>query len=244
MNRHDFIDWPKRLAGELALLERLLADAPSRRVLDLGCGEGQHLRLLAGLGFEGVGIDGSEDVLDRAQDEPLPEGVQLLLAEMGAVEMAVRGHFGAAICLGNTLPYLLDAESLSRMLIGLRRRLLPGAPLLLQVLNYERIFASESPELPVETIPSAQGDLEIVRQVEPRSGGIVLHTTSAARVVSTPGNEAEVVGRHSNLLRGWRRAELETLLDVARFSVREVYGDMKASQYYESDSIELVIVAG
>jgi SAM-dependent methyltransferase len=237
MQRYELIDWPRRLAGERAILEWLLQDVPSRRVLDLGCGVGRHARLLAGMGCEVVGIDGSEEVLAVAQDEGIPESVQLLLAEMGAVEMAVRGHFGAAICLGNTLPYLLSAESLSRMLVGLRRRLLPGAPLLLQLLNYDRIFAGAATTLPAEVIPSEQGDLEIVRQVEPREDGIVVHTTSASR-------EGESVATHTNLLRGWRRKEVEALLEVARFSVRETYGSMQKSDFEQGESPELVLIAG
>jgi SAM-dependent methyltransferase len=237
MQRHELIDWPRRLAEERPILEWFLEEAPSRRVLDLGCGVGRHARLLAEMGHEVVGIDGSEEVLEVAQDEGIPEGVQFLLAEMGAVEMAVRGHFGAAICLGNTVPYLLSAESLARMLVGLRRRLLPGAPLLLQLLNYDRIFAGGATTLPVESIPSPQGDLEIVREVEPREDGIVVHTTSAQC-------DGESVVTHTNLLRGWRREEVGALLDVARFPVRETYGGMQMSVYDESESPELVLVAG
>jgi SAM-dependent methyltransferase len=236
MQRHELIDWPRRLAEERSILESFLQDVPSRRVLDLGCGVGRHARLLAEMDFEVVGIDGSEEVLEVAQDEGIPEGVQFLLAEMGAVEMAVRGHFGAAVCLGNTAPYLLSTESLARMLVGLRRRLLPGAPLLLQLLNYDRIFASRATSL-TESIPSPQGDLEIVRKVEPREDGIVVHTTTARR-------DDESVVTHTNLLRGWRRGELKDLLDVARLPVRETYGDMQMSVFDEDESPELVLVAG
>jgi SAM-dependent methyltransferase len=237
MKRHELIDWPRRLAEERSILEWLIQDTPSRRVLDLGCGVGRHARLLAEMDCEVVGIDGSEEVLELAQDEGIPEGVQLLLAEMGAVEMAVWGHFGAAICLGNTAPYLLSTESLARMLVGLRRRLLPGAPLLLQLLNYERIFAGGATKLPVESVSSPQGDIEIIREVEPREDGIVIHTTSAWR-------DGESVATHTNLLRGWRREELGALLDVVRFPVREIYGDMQMSAFDEGESAELVLVAG
>jgi SAM-dependent methyltransferase len=236
MERHELIDWPGRLAEEQPILEWVLQDAPSRRVLDLGCGVGRHARVLAEMNYEVVGIDGSEEVLEVAQDSGIPEGVQFLLAEMGAVEMAVRGHFGAAICLGNTLPYLLSAESLSRMLIGLRRRLLPGAPLLIQLLNYDRVFASAAPTLPVEAVLSEQGEIEVVRRVAPRPDGIVLHTISASR-------NGESIATHTNLLRGWRREEIEAMLDVARFSVRETYGSMRMSRFDEGESLELVLVA-
>ena len=113
----------------------MIADAPVPRALDLGCGSGRHARFLAERGLEVVAIDGSETALVAAQEEPVPEGLQFILGEIGAIEGTVRGHFGAAFCLGNTLAHLLSTESLSRMLIGLKRRLLPGAQFLVQLLH-------------------------------------------------------------------------------------------------------------
>ena len=236
-------DWPRRLAGEAALLERTLAEAPSRRVLDLGCGGGQHARFLAERGCDVVGIDASEAALDQAQEEPVPERAQFLLTDLGAVERSVRGHFGAAICLGNTLPQLLSPESVSRMLIGLRRRLLPGAPLLIQTLNYDRIFDGEERALPLRFVDTPEGELIVLGLVRAREDGIVLHTTSVLRHRPRSEPALEVVVTHENQLRGWRREEIETMLEVARFSAREVYGDMGMSAYDSRDSPELVVVA-
>ncbi|MEE8137915.1 MAG: class I SAM-dependent methyltransferase [Thermoanaerobaculia bacterium] len=240
----ELVDWPKRLAKEQPLIGRVLAEAPSKRVLDLGCGTGQHARFLADQGYEVVAIDASEAALERAQNEPVPAGVQFLLGDMGAVERSVRGHLGAALCLGNTLPHLLSPESLSRMLVGLKRRLLPGAPFLFQVLNYDRIFAGAERALPLELLPSPRGELIVVRLVQPREDGMVLHTTSALRYRPTADPVMEVVDTHATQLRGWKRAELETMLEVARLSTREVYGDMAAAPYDPLESLELVMVVG
>ena len=49
------IAWPKRLAREWAFLERPFGALPSRRLLDLGCGTGEHARFFASHGFEVVG---------------------------------------------------------------------------------------------------------------------------------------------------------------------------------------------
>ncbi len=243
----ELIDWPKRLAKEQPLISRVLAEAPSKRVLDLGCGTGQHARFLADQGWEVVAIDASEDALERAQKETVPAGVQFLLGDMGAVERSVRGHLGAALCLGNTLPHLLSPESLSRMLVGLKRRLLPGAPgapFLFQVLNYDRIFAGAERALPLELLPSPRGELIVVRLVQPRQDGMVLHTTSTLRYRPTADPVMEVVDTRTTQLRGWKRAELEIMLEVARLSTREVYGDMAAAPYDPDESLELVMVVG
>jgi len=223
---------------------RVLADAPSKRVLDLGCGTGQHARFLVDQGCEVVAIDSSEAALERAQDEPVPAGVQFLLGDLGAVERIVRGHFGAAFCLGNTLPHLLSPESLSRMFVGLKRRLLPRAPFLFQVLNYDRIFLGEERTLPLELIPSPQGELIVVRLVQPREDGMVLHASSVLRYRPAGHPAMEVVDTDQSHLRGWRRAELESMLDVDRLSIREVYGDMSTAPYDPHESQELVMVVG
>ena len=231
------------------LIDRTLAKAPSRRVLDLGSGDGRDARLLARQGYAVVGIEASEATLEQARlllsaghppDEP--GSVEFLLGDMGAVERMVKGHFGAALCLGNTLPCLLSPESLSRMLIGLKRRLLPGAPFLLQVLNYDRILAGGKQALPVELVETPEGERIIIRLMEPRDDGIVLHTTATLRYRPSQKPMMEVVDTHATQLRGWKRSELEIMLDVARLSPREVFGDMNGTPYDPLESLELVMV--
>ena len=247
LHTEQWIDWDKRLEIESPLLERVLSEAPSDRVIDLGCGAGQHARLLAKLGADVVAIDASEDVILRAQeslDEEAIDRIQYILTDMGAVERSVHGHFGAAFCLGNTLAQLLSPESVSRMLIGLKRRLRPGAPLLIQGLNYDRIFATGERTLATQFVPQATGELVVVRMVQARPDGIVVHTTTALHHQPREHPVMSLVGSRANQWRGWRLPELETMLDVARLPIREIWGDMAGTPFDPETSEELVILAG
>ena len=244
----DFVDWPQRLASERPLLERIVESAPSERVIDLGCGTGEHARLLAELGCEVIAIDAVEEAILRAQEEPVTGEVgariQYILTDMGAVERSVHGHFAAAFCLGNTLPQLLSPESVSRMLIGLKRRLKPGAPVLLHLLNYDRIFATGERARPIRFVRQLDGELVVVELVQPRPDGIVVHTTTALRHRPREHPVMQLIDTRAHQWRGWRLPELETMLDVARLPIRETWGDMTGVSFDPSNSEELVILAG
>ena len=63
-----FVAWPKRIRREAPFLMEVLEKAPTRSVIDLGCGTGEHCRFLAGEGFEAVGLDRSASMLANAQE--------------------------------------------------------------------------------------------------------------------------------------------------------------------------------
>lgn len=236
------IAWPQRIEREWPTIERVLSSGPSRRVLDLGCGPGEHARRLAAEGFEVVGLDASAAMLDQALEEPVPPNLSFVRGDLRDLAALTEGSFGAAICLGNTLPHLKTREELERMAGGLRERLLPGAPLLLQILNYDRIFAAGERVLPVNFRPDPDGEVVFVRLMTPQDDGGVLFYPLTLRL--RPGGSPPVELMHAREvhLRGWRRAEVEEVLAAAGFQHLEAFGDFDGAPWQES-SRDLVFVA-
>jgi SAM-dependent methyltransferase len=235
------IDWPQRLKREAPLLQRVLGGAPSRRVLDLGCGTGEHARLLASLGFEPMGVDASPAQLAAAREaDPQGRFVQGSLAELANL---VEPGFGGAICVGNTLPHLTEEADLRRCFEGLVSRFLPGGVFLLQTLNYDRILDRGERALPAVVLPGEEGaETVFLRLMTAREGGRL--TFTPVRLRWRPGAQppVEVVSAEEVQLRAWRRAELEALLSVAGFEVREVLGTM-TGEAWSPTSPDLVVVA-
>src|SRR3954451_21691607 len=100
--------------------------------------------------------------------------LRFVLGDLREIPAVTEGSFGGAICLGNTLPHLLERDDLVRMARGLRERLLPGAPFLLQILNYDHVFEQGERALPINFRSDPDGELAFVRLMTPQADGTVL----------------------------------------------------------------------
>ena len=237
------IDWHARLPREWPFLARVLSSVPSPKVLDLGCGTGEHSRLLASRGFEVTGIDASEAMLARAREPTAGENPRYVAGDIADVATLVAGGFGGAICLGNTLPHVATRADLERMVAGLRARLAPGAPLLTQLLNYDRIFAKKLRTLPVNVMPDEDGELVLVRLMDLRPDGHVIFTPATFRYRPEGDPPLELLSARSVWLRGWRLDELEPILRDHGFDRIETYGTMEGGPYDPRESGDLILVA-
>ena len=236
------IAWPERLQREGPLFQRVLESGPSRQVLDLGCGSGEHTRFLKAMGFEATGVDLSADQLEAARAaDPGGHYIQAGLADLPS---AIEAEQGGAICVGNTLPHLCEETEVLTFFSGLAQRLLPGARFLLQLLNYDRILDRGERTFPLVVRPGENEgeDTVFLRLMTHHGGGRLTFTPANLRYRPGTKTPLEVVAAHDVPLRGWRRAEVEALLSRSGWGVREVLGSMTGDAWSPTSS-DLVIVA-
>jgi glycine/sarcosine N-methyltransferase len=236
------VAWPERIEREWPFLERALGGA--RRLLDLGSGTGEHSRFLASKGFDVVGIDSSPAMLAKAMDTPLPPNLRFVEGDITDIERLVSDPFDGAICLGNTLPHVRDRAALARCTAGLRARLRPGAAFVLQVLNYDKVLDAGQRSLPLTfRKDEGGGDVVFLRLMTPRPDGTVVFTPSTLRYRPDGDPPLEVVAARNVELKGWRRQELEDILEAAGFPHREVFGTVGDVPFNPAQSPDTVIVA-
>jgi SAM-dependent methyltransferase len=245
------IAWPDRVKREWPFLERLFADVSPRRLLDVGCGTGEHARHFAEHGWDAVGIDISERMIADANELAGPTGAGgsaryelRAAADAGGLTEA---PFGAAICLGNSLAFQLERAELAAYLQGVAAALAPGAPFLIQMLNYERIVSLPVRSLKVDLrpLPPEEGDGEIVfvRILTPHSDGRV--DFYPITLTLKPGAEPPVRLRSARegRQRAWFPGELQGILEEVGFDQVRALGAMGDSPYVPTESSDLVIVA-
>jgi SAM-dependent methyltransferase len=237
------IAWPSRLAREAPFLRSLFAGAPARSIVDLGCGTGEHTRFFASEGYRALGIDRSESMIAKATEAPLPSETAFELADLLDLGRIEADLFGGAICLGNTLVHVVEDEDLRRVLAGIRRLILPGGVLLIQILNYERIASKGIRNLPLNFRESDDGEIVFLRLMEPLGGGRVRFCPTTLLYNPKDDPPVRVVQTRLVEIRGWIREEIVRALSETGFRARSVYGDMAGGSYEPEVSADLVIVA-
>ena len=246
-----FVDWPSRLAMELPFIERQLqavkeGDHPVR-VLDAACGTGMHAIALAQRGHVAAGADLSAAMIERARQNAAVVGARHRRAPtfeatgFGTLAQIFGSHsFDALLCLGNSLPHLLNEADLARALADFAATLRPGGLLLIQQRNFDAVLSRK--ERWMEPNSHREGDSEWLflrfYDFEP-DGLIAFHVVTLHRQGAEPWRQKEAV----TMLRPIPKEELAVALSTAGFSRIKYYGDMTGAAFDPQISGNLVVTA-
>ena len=110
----------------------------------MGCGTGDYCGRFTSQGYEAVGIDLDQWMVERAKRKYLASEFRVL----GAEEIgSLTGSFGAAYCIGNVASHL-KPHRLPDFLQELRELLTPGATWVIQTVNWDFVLTQGSYEFP------------------------------------------------------------------------------------------------
>ena len=139
---YKMVDWDKRLNREKDFFHNLVKNfkTEENNVLDLGCGIGHHLILLASWGYSGYGIDYSEEsiklALKRTKEYNLDHLLEFSFGDMRYLNDIIGDKkFDLIICLGNSFALLSQEERLSIIKQAITS-LKIGGKVVIQVVNY------------------------------------------------------------------------------------------------------------
>jgi 2-polyprenyl-3-methyl-5-hydroxy-6-metoxy-1,4-benzoquinol methylase len=81
-------------------------------ILDLGCGTGTLTELLARRGYDMIGVDNSEEMLQIAMEKREQSGLDILYLLQDMREFELYGTVGAVVSVCDSLNYLLEEEDI------------------------------------------------------------------------------------------------------------------------------------
>jgi SAM-dependent methyltransferase len=95
-------------------------------ILDLGCGTGSLTELLADRGYDMIGVDNSEDMLQIAMDKREKSGTDILYLMQDMREFELYGTVRAVLSICDCMNYILEYEDLVEVFRLVNNYLDPG----------------------------------------------------------------------------------------------------------------------
>jgi len=123
---YDLIYYDKDYSQECDFIEQILrsySPKPVKTILDGGCGTGGHAILLANKGYEIIGIDASEAMIERAREkvEKLNLNLDFRVSDLCQFDLGIK--FDACISMFATMSYITETENILRALTNIRRHI-------------------------------------------------------------------------------------------------------------------------
>lgn len=224
-----FVDWAGRLSREMPGLTRRLRDAEARRVLDIGCGTGRHVRALGDAGFEAFGADGDATMIDRAGRIVDPSRlVQWVLGTPAPDALKAIAPLDAIVCLGNVWPHVVDDAAVERAIDAMADLLRPGGALLvgLKALAVQR--DAGRPYMPLLKREHEGRPLFFVRFIDfavPAEAGVDVGRMHMTVLAGDAKDEASIERHEIRTLRVWSVDQLRAAFG-RRFDAVHVSGEI------------------
>ncbi|MDY3917888.1 MAG: class I SAM-dependent methyltransferase [Candidatus Limivivens sp.] len=95
-------------------------------VLDLGCGTGSLTELLAGKGYDCIGVDLSSDMLEIALEKREKSGHDILYLQQDMRDFELYGTVRAVVSVCDSMNYILEEEELCQVFRLVNNYLDPG----------------------------------------------------------------------------------------------------------------------
>jgi len=237
-----FVNWQNRLPFELPFIEQQLQAVGARRVLDAACGTGMHAISLAQRGYAACGADLSAPMVAKASANATAAGVPVPFTVAGLGELSTRVGTGldTVLCLGNSLPHVLDDDGLHDALADFARCLRPGGLLLLQNRNFDAVLTRRERWMEPQSYREGQREWVFLRFYDFEADGtLAFHMLTLQRMSDEPWSQHI----HTTRLRPWCYDKLQAALLEASFENVRAYGDLQGHPFDAARSPNLVWTA-
>jgi len=226
---------------ESQVLHQILERYRVQRVLDLACGTGGHCLELAKLGYNVVGLDISQTMLEKVRQKFSNLGMQptLVLGDMKKTYSILKDSkialpFDAVFCMGNSLEHMLDDESLMETLNEVWKVLRKAGVFVFRVNNAKQIREDRLRRLGINKTVN-ESDLQLALldcNLRDNENEDIL-IWNAIWLINDHGKIDFQVRTHS--LRFFRYNHLKKILQTHGFRIISAYGDATKREPFDED---------
>ena len=116
-------------------------------VLELGCGTGNMTEILAQSGYDMIGVDNAEEMLEIAIEKRMKSGLDILYLQQDMREFELYGTVKAIVSVCDSVNYILEEEELEEVFRLVNNYLDPGGVFLFDfntVYKYREILGDQT----------------------------------------------------------------------------------------------------
>lgn len=134
--KYDSENFTQGTIGECDFIEKEINYNKNNRILDIGCGTGRHSIELAKRGYNVVGIDLSESLLNRAKEKASEQKLQIIFQKHDARKLHFLHEFNLVIMLCEGAFPLMETDEMNfKILQNACNALKPNGKLIFTTLN-------------------------------------------------------------------------------------------------------------
>ena len=181
-------------------------------VLDVMCGYGRHSLELAKRGIKVTAVDNLADYINEIKEKSEAGKLEIESICEDALEMQLDKQYDAAICMGNSLQFFNEEETL-RLLSNISAHLKPGGKFFINTWSIAEIAMKDFKDKSWSRI----GDLLFLTDCK-----LLFHPTriETSSIIITDAGERE---NKMGIDFVYSISEMETMLNKTRFQLNEIY---------------------
>ena len=212
-------------------LTRIIPKDSYCKILDLGCGRGRHSLSMGKRGYTVTGIDLSVEAITVARSKAITEDLQQVSFVVGDMREFFPETFDAVINLFTSFGYFDTDDQNAQVIRNVSRMLRPQGKL---VLDYLNVIKAQNTLVAEEEGSIGNLNYTINRFVEDQTLVKKIHFRQKGR------HEAH---EFTERVKMYDKEWFERNLQKAGFDVQEVFGNYIGSEFNESTSSRLLLVA-
>jgi 2-polyprenyl-3-methyl-5-hydroxy-6-metoxy-1,4-benzoquinol methylase len=222
-------------------LFRILKKLNVRRVLDMGCGTGVQALFLKKKGFDVVGIDPSEGLLEVAQKKAKHLRLDMLFKK-GDMKTSVEGEFDCVISMYNSIGHVTKDEFKNIVLDNVKKNLVDEGVFIFDIFNYDFFSQFEGTEKHDEEYTAVDGTT-IYRYTENtvHPNKEYIHVNHRNEILHPDGSSEELTDSWDMQL--YCVDFLIEALEEKGFEVIGLYGSQDGEEFIQEASTSIYIVA-
>ena len=216
--------------GQIEFLMRHIRLPDGAKVLDLCCGCGRHAVELKQRGYDVVGLDLSEELLELACSRAYECGEDMDFIQCDMREIPYEDHFDLIVNFFTSFGYFADDAENQKVLLSMAKALKPGGKFLVDYMNPENVARN--------LVEKDEKDIaEGIHVIQER--WIDESPRRISKKITLIRDDEESIYRES--VRMYSHEEMVKMLSEANLELLETYGDFDDSEYNQ-DSTRMVLI--